>query len=101
MNMHRAIRTAYDSLPDKGEIEEGDLCFPGFDGNEETKRFAYMRFLTEEQGKWTELKKGTWNNFNSHMPMLDTYREMMERWEGSKEKHKLTADDIRRIVAKS
>ncbi|WP_454669202.1 YfbU family protein [Achromobacter kerstersii] len=54
--------------------------FPGFDGNNEAEYMNFCRFLVYKQGKYEEqksyIKKN--DNFNSHAPMVEKYRRMLE-----------------------
>lgn len=70
--------------------------FAGFDGNEESAHYSYARFLLEERDLWRESKTG---DYNTHSNVLADYRKMLEEWEISKDKFRLTEDDISRIVA--
>jgi len=93
LSMYRSLDSA---AREHAEISEGDVAFPGFDGNEETRQWSYARFLVSE-GKFTESDKG--HDLNSHFPVLEGYRQMLREWQASAEKYNLTGDDVRRILA--
>jgi hypothetical protein len=107
LDMHRLLRQSYDRLEDKGGITESDIRFRGFDGNNETKRYAFAQFL-QKTGKWTETLVG---GLNSHSMMtMHRYPKMLEKWNRITEKHKqkdgmrdwwlLTAEEIKEVIGK-
>jgi uncharacterized protein YfbU (UPF0304 family) len=98
LDMFGAIKTAYDALEDKSEIEEWTARFDGFDGNNETKQMAYARyFCSLDGGRFTELDRG--DDFNSHTPVLDAYRRMLIEWRNSEDRYHLSKDDLVRITS--
>jgi uncharacterized protein len=98
LSMHRALKFGYDALKDKSGIEESRVTFVGFDGNNETTLMGYTRwFCDSDGGRFKELNRG--DDFNSHDPMLANYRAMLTEWEKSKDKNRLTKDDIIRITS--
>ncbi|MCU1300690.1 MAG: hypothetical protein JWQ87_974 [Candidatus Sulfotelmatobacter sp.] len=96
LDMHRTLLDAYERLDNKDGIEESELSFRGFDGNHETRYMGYAEFLIHKQGRWPESKHG---DINSHRQTLDRYRILLERWKASTDRHHLTEEDLRRIVA--
>ena len=94
LSMFRALKRA-------GEIpgvEPRHVQFSGFDGNNEGPQISYARyFCSLDRGNFTELEHG--DNFNSHMPTLDRYRRQLVKWRASKDRHTLTAEDVKRIAA--
>jgi uncharacterized protein len=97
MDMYFAIQRAYDTLDDKAEIEERRTKFPGFDGNHETAYMSYARFVVEREGRFSLLKPSS-VDFNSHTPMLDRYRRMIDNWKLTTNQYKLTPDEITAIL---
>ena len=95
LEMYRALTFGYQELENKEGIEERNLKFPGFDGNNETDLFSYCTFLITDKGLYQELE----GDLNSHMPMLDIYDKMLNEWEKSPNKMKLTRDDIIRLTS--
>ncbi|WCM26296.1 YfbU family protein [Sphingomonas sp. QA11] len=81
LDMYRAITFALQKL-DEGDALRGHRLakFLGFDGNNEGQLMAYVRYFIMDLDRFDELKEGKFPSFNSHMPMLDTYRAMLERW---------------------
>ena len=97
MDMYFAIQRAYDALDDKVEIEERRTEFPGFDGNHETAYMSYARFAVEKEGRFSLLKLSS-ADFNSHTPMLDRYRRMIDNWKLTANQYELTPDEITAIL---
>jgi len=95
LSMFDVLKHAYESIEDKSGIDEYKVKFLGFDGNNETKQMAYARYL-RKNGKFTNLE--SLDDFNSHCPMLATYRRMLNEWSRSDKKYQLTKDDIKRIT---
>jgi uncharacterized protein YfbU (UPF0304 family) len=100
LTMFSAIKRSFNSLEDKPSVQEHDIRFRGFDGNNETKYMLYAQFFCDSQGgRFEDLDRG--DNFNSHLPSLDMYRRQLVEWNRSKDKHKLTKEEIERIVAEA
>lgn len=98
LSMFSTLHYAYEDLEDKSGIEEWRVRFAGFDGNNETRQMAYARYFCESGGgRYTELDRG--DGFNSHCPVIDRYRSMLEEWRKSPNPNKLTKVDIVRIVS--
>lgn len=95
LQMFRSFDTANRDLKDHG-IDPQKLVFNGFDGNDESKYLVYLQFLIDKEDKWTEHKG---RDLNSHAPMMDRYRKMVEKWKTSADKYRLNADDLKRITA--
>ena len=55
-----------------------DVKFVGFDGNYETNYMGIARFLVNDMDRFTIFKG---REFNSHVPMLGTYRAMLAAFE--------------------
>ena len=53
LDLYRVLIRSYGELKDKEGLTPDDVKFAGFDGNNETKRWAFARHLKEE-GRWTE-----------------------------------------------
>lgn len=95
LDLYRALKKALRDLP-AGTLKPEDADFKGFDGNEEGDHYGYVLFLIETQGKWTESKS---SDLNSHWPMLERYRAMLDSWHQCSSKWELTAGDVSRILA--
>jgi hypothetical protein len=96
LNMFSAIKKAQPGWPASIPVER--LKFNGFDGNSETKRFAFASYFCGlNGGRYKNLDRG--DDFNSHEPMLGRYRRMLERRRLCEDKNNLTASDLERIAS--
>ena len=99
LSMYRSLTYSYQKLEDKSGIEESDIRFPGFDGNNETNQYSYTNYFIIELDRFKELTGGSeYADFNSHCPMLDLYRRMLSKWKNLKDRNNLTEDEIISIV---
>lgn len=100
LSMFTALDRAYSKLTDKSGIDEWRVKFAGFDGNNESRLMGYTRyFFNYDGGRFKELHRG--DDFNSHIPMLATYRTMLREWNKSADKNAPTKDDIIRITTRN
>jgi uncharacterized protein len=97
LSMFEQLKYSYDDLNDKSDVDSFHIQFQGFSGNTETKHLAYTRFLIERENSFADLHRG--DNFNSHAPMLDRYRKMVQQWKKSSNQYQLTKDDLIRITS--
>jgi len=95
MAMFSSLKASYNQLEDKSGIDEGKLAFRGFSGNDETMQMAYAQYLYQSRS-FRDLEHG--DDFNSHFPMLSSYRKMLSEWKNSENEHALSKDDIIRII---
>lgn len=99
LNMYRAITFSFQKLKDKVDIDEYYLKFQGFDGNNETDQYSYVCYFVIDLNRFQELKYGLeYPDLNSHSPMLEKYRKMLEVWKESYNKNQLTKEDIIKII---
>lgn len=96
LGMFQALEYAYKQLSDTTGLAKEDIEFQGFDGNEETRQFAFTHYLWNE-GKFTNISRGT-DDGNSHCPMLYQYRAMVDRWKNLPDKYKPTKEDMIKVV---
>lgn len=78
LGIYSDLRDSYNKLEDKSEIDEKDLNFPGFDGNNEGEYLSFARNLLKHRRFETTLGKTA---INSHMPTTDIYKRMINCWE--------------------
>jgi uncharacterized protein YfbU (UPF0304 family) len=84
--MFRSLQFSYEELNDKNGIDERLIQFPGFDGNDESVELRYVQYHLEDLGNYKELSESSHNvGFNSHEPLLDTYRRNAQNMEGEQE----------------
>lgn len=78
LGIYRDLASSYRGLGDKSGIEERLVQFPGFDGNNESDLLHFTSALRKAD-RFTETIGDSARN--SHMPMKDVYRRMIEEWE--------------------
>ena len=80
LTMFCDLQDAHDALEGGGGIERWYVEFSGFDGNNETAWLIACESLVDDQAhpRFGALPRG--DNFNSHCPVLDSYRRMLEVW---------------------
>ncbi len=101
LNMYRAITFSYQRAEDKEGLDESEIKFRGFDGNDEGKQFAYALYFIVDLGRFTELTGGEeYPDLNSGWPSLEKYRQMLETWKQYEDKHSLTIAQIKELLAK-
>lgn len=99
LDMYRALTFSYQHLDNKSEIDETEIRFRGFDGNNETSQYSYTQYFIVDLGRFDELTYGAkYSNFNSHCPMLDRYHRMVAVWKQCRDKFNLSKDEIRKIL---
>lgn len=99
LDMYRAITFGLEKLVEGDVLREHRLTkFLGFDGNNEGQHMAYVRYLIMDLDRFEELKHGKLPSFNSHMPMLGTYRAMLARWEPIANKFELSRDQLAAVL---
>jgi uncharacterized protein YfbU (UPF0304 family) len=95
LEMYRAITFSYRRLTDKNGIDEKQIRFKGFDGNNEGKQFGYALYFIVDLKRYDELRYGVeYPDFNSGTPMLDRYKKMLKLWEGYSKSFELTREQI-------
>lgn len=102
LEMHRALKFSYQQLKesDKKGINPEQLEFDGFDGNNETKKWIYVRFLVHKEHRWEEVLEGRPNfDLNSHSPTEELYARMLRKWKSFDGKFPLSASEIKQVLA--
>lgn len=81
LDLYRAIEDVKRSTKDETLEKHHYSHFVGFDGNHETQYMGFSRFLLQEQGKFSEQEKYLRinDNMNSHMPMIEKYKNMLQK----------------------
>ena len=95
LNMFRALHPGHVAGPDWNP--SGDQYyqkFRGFDGNESDGRYGFARFLMETLGRFEESR----SEYNSHGATLDTYHEMLHRWQGMGRPFQPTTEQINQVL---
>ncbi|PKQ78778.1 hypothetical protein CJP16_09535 [Aeromonas sobria] len=100
LDLYRFIEDYKRISKDESIISHYRSSFMGFDGNNEGEYMAFARFLIIKQGKFSEqkdyLRKN--DNLNSHMPMVDIYKRMLNKWDALGKPYQLTAEQIQQIL---
>ena len=98
LDMYRALTFSYRKL-EKPEIEESDIEFRGFDGNNEAAQMVYARYFMNTLGRFEELRDDSHSPYNSHSQMLPAYGRRLEVWKGFGDKRfELSEEQIKKVV---
>ena len=104
LQMYSVLINSYNALSaDKREgINEHDITYGGFDGNEEGSYYCYSRFILEKMERYSEIYKGGNAIFNSHWPILNKYRGMLTAWENLRKSDYdlLTREQMLKVIGK-
>ncbi|GAB5426955.1 MAG: YfbU family protein [Devosia indica] len=98
LNMFRALHPGHSAGPDWNP--EGEFYmqkFRGFDGNDSGGHYGFARFLIETLGRFEESK----GEYNSHSNTLDTYHEMVDRWQALGRPFEMTEEQIKQVIGRS
>ncbi len=96
LGIYGDLRDSFDKLSDKSEIEESQLNFPGFDGNNEAELLSFSRALRKHGRFETTIGPAA---KNSHMPTTEVYARMINAWKGLGEpKYPYTREQIIAIL---
>jgi uncharacterized protein len=71
---------------DQSGINQNDLTFRGFSGNDETALMSFADALADRGRYETVLRK---DGNNSHFPMREKYQAMIRKWEESGKPHNI------------
>jgi uncharacterized protein YfbU (UPF0304 family) len=100
--MYRDLMRSYDAMVDKAGIELDDVRFAGFDGNNESRLYGFIKFL-KGQGLWDEPLATS--GMNSHYPTIGRYQKMLANYKAIRDKydpmaksHDLTAEEIKQVM---
>jgi len=100
--LYSELNSSYEQLSpeDKKEIPEDELVFLGFDGNDEVQYYLYCMFILEKLKRYGELTQNR-NDFNTHWPIVDRYKKMLEKRSqiSTKKFVRLTKDQILEIIS--
>ncbi len=96
LSMFSVITNSYKKIKDEIELDDS-IKFLGFDGNRETKLFAFTNYLIHDLGYYPELKCSQ-KSFNSHWPMVGSYRCMLKIWNSYSDRESLTEAQIKELL---
>ena len=99
LELYRALITSFDNLGDKQGLNETDVKFPGFDGNNEPELLAYTRYFIVDLDRYDELIRGRkYPDFNSHAPMMHVYKRRHAFWKSLNRPYNMSASQIREVL---
>lgn len=99
LDMYSEIAWGLEKLGEDDELRKHHLAkFRGFDGNNETHLMAYVRYFVVDLDRFSILKHDEYPYFNSHCPMLNTYREMLARWREMGSPHSIGREQIAKLL---
>ena len=98
LEMFRRIIDYRGNNPDDDAAKSPTLSFMGFDGNCEGAYAALAKFAMERGGYCPELRE---KKIRTHAPMVERYRRMVKRWHASRDRARLTREDILGILEAS
>ena len=81
---------------DCSDIDNYLLTFTGFSANEEAEFYSYASFILKIEKRYEEIKP-YFDDLKSHIPMLFTYKAMLEEWRDCN-KFDLSKEDVIRIT---
>jgi uncharacterized protein YfbU (UPF0304 family) len=90
-----------DSLANVGSVEGVEnhmLRFAGFDGNNEADQLGYLHFLVEQQERFKHVVANL-RDYNSHAPLLTTYRKMLGLYERLGSPRLLGAEGLKELAS--
>lgn len=91
------LKASYAKLADKSGIEQHDVAFLGFDGNNESDLYSFAQAL-RKNNRFTETLGE--HGKNSHMPTTDLYERMIAKWRDlGKPNYPYDKQTIQEIVA--
>jgi uncharacterized protein YfbU (UPF0304 family) len=81
LEMYNSIISSYEALPDKQELDEQKILFPGFDAINEKNHYDYTcLFLNTLNLYKSVLKHKRTADLQSHSSILGIYRDMLNKW---------------------
>ena len=103
LSLYRAIEGFKSNHAAKAIRGHAFGCFRGFDGNGNGEGSYYMlaRFILDKQRGFSEQAqyRDKTDDFNSHWPLQNAYRVMLDRWERLGRKFDLTEEEILGIIS--
>lgn len=97
LGIYSDLRDSYKQLSDKSGIDERDVVFPGFDGNNEAELLGFAGALSKN-GNYSETIGERAKN--SHMPTTEMYRRQIGQWkELGSPRYPLSKAQILSIIA--
>lgn len=97
LQVYEALKDSYNTLSDKSGITIQDVSFPGFDGNNEPELIGFVDALRKMNRFVSTIEAGV---LDSHMPKVQTYRNMIQKWNELGKSNRLTKEQILYILSR-
>lgn len=86
LEMYRGIIYSYDRLVEdkkRTKLTKEDVAFPGFSEHDgvESKMMCFVRYFVGKMGRFSEISNISKPDYNSHVPMLNHYNNMLPIWD--------------------
>jgi uncharacterized protein YfbU (UPF0304 family) len=83
-----------------GKGDESEVRFSGYDLNDESEapKAAFARYLQRDRGSFLDVIDR--ERINSHYPMAEQYREMLERWKELGMPATMNRGEVRKVVGR-
>lgn len=96
LEMYSDIYFSYEALKPPTKITHEFIKFPGFDGNNESKRLDYTIYFIEDLGRFQFIKELTKSHYNSPQKMIPKYQKMLEKFKiiSTEERKNLSEEQI-------
>ena len=100
LDMFRAIDYSIGKLGTNDFEDHSQRRFRGYDGNIESNFMAFTSYTVKRLGRWTDLPMEKPDYFNSHYPMRDRYKRMLEEWKriSSEKRFSMTQDQVKAVL---
>lgn len=97
LQVYEALKVSYNALSDKSGITIQDVSFAGFDGNNEPELIGFVDALRKMNRFVSTIEAGV---LDSHMPKIQTYQNMIQKWHGLGKSNRLTKEQILYILGR-
>lgn len=78
LGIYGDMHSSFAKMEDKSSLDESQLIFPGFDGNNESELLCFTHALLKHDRFINTIGPAA---RNSHMPTTQKYRRMIQKWE--------------------
>ena len=108
LRMYDKLHISYiNNIQDKtSTVDEKDITFTGFDGNEEIEYYSFCKFFIEDMNRYERLKEMDNFAINSHCSRLGRYKRQLDVYKSMKLDKKsdfgvdvLSDEQIQKIIA--
>jgi uncharacterized protein YfbU (UPF0304 family) len=97
LGIYSDLRDSYKDLADKTGIDERDVLFPGFDGNNEGELLHFAQALSQNGNYTTTIGE---HAISSHMRTTQMYQRMIQEWlRLGKPRYPLSKEQVQALLA--